>query len=67
MLRIARAPAAFAREATTTLTQGAGANLRVIQALLGHRSLSTTAHYTHLSTATFLGTKSPLDLPTRAS
>lgn len=38
-----------------------GTNVRVIQALLGHRSLTTTQIYTHLA-RTYLGdTKSPLD------
>ena len=41
----------------------AGTNIRIIQVLLGHRSLSSTATYTHLTAASFQGTKSPLDLP----
>ena len=40
-----------------------GANIRTIQILLGHRSLRTTATYTHISRRTLLSTKSPLDLP----
>lgn len=39
----------------------AGTNLRVIQTLLGHRSLGTTAIYTHLARTFLEETKSPLD------
>jgi site-specific recombinase XerD len=38
-----------------------GSNIRIIQVLLGHRSLRTTTVYTHVSAAALEATTSPLD------
>jgi site-specific recombinase XerD len=38
-----------------------GVNIRIIQVLLGHNSLSTTARYTQVATTTIAKTQSPLD------
>jgi site-specific recombinase XerD len=39
-----------------------GTDIRQIQLLLGHRSLTTTAKYLHIATSKVCSTSSPLDL-----
>jgi len=51
------------RHAFATHLLEAGRDLQTVQHLLGHRHLSTTARYFHLTQSRVLATGSPLDLP----
>lgn len=70
VFRLVRADAALAKPATLRLMRHTfathahenGTDIRTIQALLGHRSLATTARYTRVSSRTVRATVSPLDL-----
>jgi site-specific recombinase XerD len=50
------------RHSCATHLLEAGVNIRIVQGFLGHRRLSTTDRYSHVSREQITATKSPLDL-----
>ena len=50
------------RHSCATHLLEAGVNIRTVQGFLGHRRLSTTDRYSHVSREQITATKSPLDL-----
>ena len=52
----------YKRHAFATHLLETGTDVRRIQLLMGHRSMSTTARYLKLATSTICATSSPFDL-----